>query len=30
MEKIVGKLQEMEQATAPYEACGDEDLRYIV
>ncbi len=30
MEKIVGKLQEMEQATAPYEAGGDEDLRYIV
>jgi uncharacterized protein (TIGR00162 family) len=29
MEKIVGKLQEMEQAQAPYEYGGDEDLRYI-
>ena len=29
MEKIIGKLQEMERAQAPYEACGDEDLRYI-
>jgi uncharacterized protein (TIGR00162 family) len=30
MEKIIGKLQEMERAQAPYEAGGgDEDLRYI-
>jgi uncharacterized protein (TIGR00162 family) len=29
MEKIIGKLQEMERAQAPYEAMGDEDLRYI-
>jgi uncharacterized protein (TIGR00162 family) len=29
MEKIIGKLQEMERASAPYEAIGDEDLRYI-
>jgi uncharacterized protein (TIGR00162 family) len=29
MEKIVGKLQEMEKAQAPYECGGDEDLRYI-
>jgi len=29
MEKIIGKLQEMERAQAPYEAIGDEDLRYI-
>jgi uncharacterized protein (TIGR00162 family) len=29
MEKIVGKLQEMERAQAPFEASGDEDLRYI-
>lgn len=29
MEKIIGKLQEMERAQAPYEARGDEDLRYI-
>jgi proteasome assembly chaperone (PAC2) family protein len=30
MEKIIGKLQEMERAQAPYEAAGgDEDLRYI-
>ncbi len=30
MEKIVGKLQEMEKAQFPYECGGDEDLRYIV
>lgn len=30
MEKIVGKLQEMEKAQLPYECGGDEDLRYIV
>jgi len=29
MEKIIGKLQEMEKAQAPYECGGDEDLRYI-
>lgn len=29
MEKIIGKLQEMERAQTPYEAGGDEDLRYI-
>jgi hypothetical protein len=29
MEKIVGKLQEMEKAQMPYECGGDEDLRYI-
>ena len=29
MEKIVGKLQEMEKAQIPYECGGDEDLRYI-
>ncbi len=29
MEKIIGKLQEMERAQGPYEAGGDEDLRYI-
>lgn len=29
MEKIVGKLQEMEKAQTPYECGGDEDLRYI-
>jgi len=29
MEKIIGKLQEMERASAPYECGGDEDLRYI-
>ena len=29
MEKIIGKLQEMERAQASYEAGGDEDLRYI-
>jgi uncharacterized protein (TIGR00162 family) len=29
MEKIIGKLQEMERAQAPFEAGGDEDLRYI-
>jgi len=29
MEKIVGKLQEMERAQAPYECGGEEDLRYI-
>jgi uncharacterized protein len=29
MEKIVGKLQEMEKAQLPYECGGDEDLRYI-
>ena len=29
MEKIIGKLQEMERAQAPYETGGDEDLRYI-
>jgi len=29
MEKIIGKLQEMERSQAPYEAGGDEDLRYI-
>jgi uncharacterized protein (TIGR00162 family) len=29
MEKIIGKLQEMEKAQSPYEFGGDEDLRYI-
>jgi uncharacterized protein (TIGR00162 family) len=29
MEKIIGKLQEMEKAQAPYEVSSDEDLRYI-
>ncbi len=29
MEKIIGKLQEMERAQSPFEAGGDEDLRYI-
>ncbi len=29
MEKIIGKLQEMERAQATCEAGGDEDLRYI-
>ena len=29
MEKIIGKLQEMERAQTPYEIGGDEDLRYI-
>jgi len=29
MEKIVGKLQEMEKSQVPYECGGDEDLRYI-
>jgi len=29
MEKIIGKLQEMERAQVPYETGGDEDLRYI-
>ena len=29
MEKIIGKLQEMENTQVPYEAGGDEDLRYI-
>jgi uncharacterized protein len=29
MEKIIGKLQEMERAQTPYEVGGDEDLRYI-
>jgi uncharacterized protein (TIGR00162 family) len=29
MEKIIGKLQEMERAQTPYEMGGDEDLRYI-
>jgi len=29
MEKIVGKLQEMEKAQTPYECGGEEDLRYI-
>jgi uncharacterized protein (TIGR00162 family) len=29
MEKIIGKLQEMERAQTPCEAGGDEDLRYI-
>ena len=29
MEKIIGKLQEMERAQSPIEAGGDEDLRYI-
>lgn len=30
MEKIIGKLREMERAQAPYEVSSDEDLRYIV
>ena len=29
MEKIIGKLQEMERAQSPFDAGGDEDLRYI-
>ncbi|MCJ7443723.1 MAG: proteasome assembly chaperone family protein [Methanotrichaceae archaeon] len=29
MEKIIGKLQEMEKAQAPYEVTNDDDLRYI-
>lgn len=29
MEKIVGKLREMEKSQLPYEPAGDEDLRYI-
>ncbi|OPX77038.1 MAG: PAC2 family protein [Methanosaeta sp. PtaB.Bin039] len=29
MERIVGKLQEMERAQMPYEGGGEEDLRYI-
>ncbi|HII06969.1 MAG TPA: proteasome assembly chaperone family protein [Methanotrichaceae archaeon] len=29
MERIVGKLQEMEKAQMPYETSGEEDLRYI-
>lgn len=29
MEKIIGKLQEMEKAQSPYEVTSDEDLRYI-
>ena len=29
MEKIIGKLQEMERAQSPFDSGGDEDLRYI-
>lgn len=29
MERIVGKLREMEKAQAPFETSGEEDLRYI-
>ncbi len=29
MERIVGKLQEMEKAQMPFETSGEEDLRYI-
>ena len=29
MERIVGKLREMEKAQMPFETSGEEDLRYI-